>query len=99
MKRKPPLKLFVWTDFAPDYTSGLAVAIARTEADARKQIQKQYGCGPGYPSNWGTLEIHPLTKRFAACVSGGGEFFAGAMIIGVVGSGILGMIAIILLSL
>jgi len=28
-----------------------------------------------------------------------GEFFAGAMIIGVVGSGILGMIAIILLSL
>ena len=33
----PALRLFVWDGFCPDYTSGLAFAIAEDETDARKQ--------------------------------------------------------------
>ena len=29
---KPKLKLFVFTEFSPDYTDGLAVAVAGSEA-------------------------------------------------------------------
>ena len=69
VKRKSQLRLFVWTDFSPDYTSGLAFAIARDEADARKQVID----GLGYnPTAWGDLTIHPLNKRTAYSVSGGG---------------------------
>jgi hypothetical protein len=68
--KKKKLKLFVWTGFSPDYTSGLAFAIAPDEASARKLVAKAYG---GFePSDWGTLEVHPLNKRTAFCVSGGG---------------------------
>lgn len=62
------LRLFVWTDFSPDYTSGLAFAIAKDETDARKQITKQRGYEV---YTWGDLKIYPLTKRIARCVSGG----------------------------
>ena len=66
---KGKLRLFVWTHFSPDYTSGLAFAIACDEADARKMIQAE----PGYsPSDWGDLTIHPLHQRIARSVSGGG---------------------------
>ncbi len=64
------LKLYVWTDFSTDYTEGLAFAIASSESDARKQILKAYGCSS--ISQWGTLEVRSLNKKFAACVSGGG---------------------------
>lgn len=63
------LKLFVWTDFCRDYTPGLAFAIAKDEANARKQIEEQRGYGV---YEWGTLTTHPLTRRFARSVSGGG---------------------------
>ena len=62
------LKLFVWTDFAPDYTGGLAFAIARDEIEARKLIVKENGDGVG---SWGTLEIRPLNKKVARLVTGG----------------------------
>ncbi len=63
------LKLFIWTDFCTDYTSGLAFAIAKDETDARKQIEKERG----HPVlDWGDLEIKPLSRRVARCVSGGG---------------------------
>ena len=65
----PKLRLFVWADFNPDYTSGLAFAIAKDETDARKQIEKERGCTV---STWGDLTIYPLTKRIARSVSGGG---------------------------
>ena len=64
------LRLFVWTDFAPDYTSGLAFAIAKDETDARKLVLKEREMSDPY--NWGTLAIYPLTKRIARAVSGGG---------------------------
>lgn len=63
------MKLFIWTDFSPDYTSGLAFAIAKDEAEARKLIEKERGYKV---YDWGTLEIRPLTKKVARCVSGGG---------------------------
>jgi hypothetical protein len=62
------LKLFVWEDFNPDYTSGLAIAIAKTEKKARKLIIKERGFNPDI---WGTLTIYPLTKEIAKCVGGG----------------------------
>lgn len=66
---KSKLKLFVWTEFCPDYSSGLAFAIAKNEADARKQIEEKRGFRT---SEWGTLTIHLLTRRFSEAVSGGG---------------------------
>ena len=36
---KSKLKLFVWTEFSPDYTSGLAFAIAKDEPEARKLVE------------------------------------------------------------
>ena len=63
------LRLFVWNGFCPDYTSGLAFAIARDEKGARKLIEKDRGM-PVY--EWGDLSVYPLTKRHAECVSGGG---------------------------
>jgi len=63
------LKLFVWTDFDPDYTCGLAVALAETEEEARKLVLKKRGYGI---SNWGKLHILPLSKKCAFSESGGG---------------------------
>jgi len=63
------MKLFIWTDFCPDYSSGLAFAIAEDETEARALIEKER-----YYSvyEWGTLEVRPLTEKVARCVSGGG---------------------------
>lgn len=66
MKKK--LKLFVWNGFCPDYTNGLAVAIAHDETEAKKLIIKNHYD----PPEWGNLSIHSLNKKFAVCVSGGG---------------------------
>ncbi len=63
------LKLFIWTGFCPDYSDGLAFAIAKDETDARKQIEKELEYPP---HNWGQLEIRPLTRRVARCVAGAG---------------------------
>jgi len=66
---KTKLKLFIWTGFCPDYTSGLAFAIARDETDARKLIEKDRGFDV---YEWGNLKIKPLTQPIARSVSGGG---------------------------
>ena len=63
------LRLFIWTGFSPDYTDGLAFAIAKDEADARKQIEKEHGYDI---YTWGKLEIERLDRRIARCVAGGG---------------------------
>jgi hypothetical protein len=63
------LKLYVWTGFCPDYTNGLAVALASDETEARKMVAKNRGYDP---HEWGTLEVQPITKPFAASVTGGG---------------------------
>ena len=63
------MKLFVWTNFAPDYTKGLAFAIAANLADAIALIIEKHGYNP---SEWGTLETLPLDTPVARSVSGGG---------------------------
>ena len=69
MNRTTNLRVFVWTGFSPDYTAGLAFAIARDESDAREQIKQEHGYDP---LTWGTLKIYPVTRRMARSVSGGG---------------------------
>lgn len=63
------LKLYVWTGFSPDYTDGLAFAIASSEADAKKMVTNKFGL---WPTEAGTLQVFPLTRRIAFAVSGGG---------------------------
>jgi len=63
------MKLYVWTGFSPDYTGGLAFAIAEDESDARKQIESKRGFEV---HSWGTLSVHCLDRRVAGSVSGGG---------------------------
>jgi len=63
------MKLFIWTGFCPDYTSGLAFAIAKDEPEARKLVIKERGYEP---HEWGDLEVRRLDWRVARAVSGGG---------------------------
>ena len=67
MKKK--LKLFIWTEFCPDYTDGLAFAIAENETEAKKLIEKELNCDV---YTWGNLEIRRLDHRVARAVYGGG---------------------------
>lgn len=67
---KQKLKLFVWTGFSPDWTPGLAFAIAPDETTARKLVIKShFGIEP---SEWGDAKVYRLNARRAFCVSGGG---------------------------
>ena len=67
--KKPSLKLYVWTKFQPDYTGGLAFAVARSEVSAKKQILKSNG---REVYAWGILSVHKLTSPISFSVSGGG---------------------------
>jgi hypothetical protein len=63
------LRLYVWTNFSPDYTCGLAFAIATSKEEAVKMVEKKMG----HPvSDWGTLSVYPLTRRRCEAVAGGG---------------------------
>ena len=66
---KVKLKLYVWTDFCQDYSPGLAFAIAANETEAREMIEADKGYSI---YDWGHLTIHPVTRRFAKSVPGGG---------------------------
>lgn len=63
------LRLFVFSGFAPDYTDGLAFAIARDETEARGLIAESYG---SEPYTWGDLTVHPVSEPIAFAVCGGG---------------------------
>lgn len=65
---KTGLSLYIWTDFCPEYTDGLAFAIAKNEKMARAQIIKERG---SEPHDWGTLEVRRLDFRTARSASGG----------------------------
>jgi hypothetical protein len=65
---KSKLKLFVWEDFAPDWSGGLAFAIAHDETEARKMIEENHSFSP---SDWGKLSVHRLDRRCVYSVSGG----------------------------
>ena len=62
------MKLFIWTNFAPNWSGGLAFAVAKNEAQARELIIKEHGFNPMY---WGNLEVMRLNLPVARAVSGG----------------------------
>lgn len=67
------MKLFIWSEFCPDWRGGLAFAIAKDEEDAKKQIVKIMGPETTIKEgDWGPLEIKPLTRRIARAVEGAG---------------------------
>jgi hypothetical protein len=63
------LRLYVWPQFSPDYTAGLAFAIATTEEQARQAIEQRLGFTP---ADWGPVEIHDATDPVAYARTGGG---------------------------
>ena len=66
---KPIWKLYVWTNFCRDWTGGLAVAVARSEQEARQLVTEDYSCKP---LDWGTLKVYRTTRKFAVALGGGG---------------------------
>lgn len=69
MKTAQDLQLFVWTKYSPDYSGGLAFAIARDEAEARRLvIAANYGIDA---ADWGDLEVHDLKTPIGYSVTGG----------------------------
>lgn len=68
--RKRKLKLYVWTGFCPDYTDGLAFAIAESEEKARKLVEPDADRRAFI--TWGTLEVFGLNEPRAFAVWGGG---------------------------
>lgn len=64
------LKLYIWTDFSPDYTGGLAIAIAESEQDAQEMIESKRGWKVEERGNLEVRQLSHLTK-FACYVNGG----------------------------
>ena len=65
---KPELFLFVWDEFCPDYTDGLAVAIAETVEQAQKLVQQSIHY---QVDDWGPVQKFPVTEPIAFWVNGG----------------------------
>ena len=62
------LRLYVWPECAPDYTHGLAFAIATSEDEAVEMITQRMGWDP---EEWGPLEMHPVDSPIGFGESGG----------------------------
>ena len=64
------MQLYVWDQFAPDYSDGLAFAIAESLSDAQVLVA---GDDPFQipVSDWGPVTIHDLDKPFFKSVTGG----------------------------
>jgi len=69
MREAPRLKLFVWCGFCPDYTEGLAFALAPDVAEAQRLIEAERGYAV---SEWGRLTELDLDTKAAFSVPGGG---------------------------
>jgi len=63
------LRLFVWRGFAPDYSDGLAFAVAENIEQAQDLVVKSLGYDP---SDWGTVTEHELSSPVGCGVRGGG---------------------------
>ena len=61
------LKLYVWEQFCPDYTDGLAFAIAETLEEAFELLDKDFG---NYKEYYGPVTEHD-TDKIAFGVYGG----------------------------
>ena len=63
-------RLYIWHEFAPDYKHGLAVAIASSEAEARRLVVKHLGLRP---DDWGPLTTCTLNATATAWAVTGGQ--------------------------
>ena len=61
------LKLYVWYGFSPDWSGGLAFALAYSKAEAKAAVEKVYG----KVENWGTLRVHRVEAGRAEAIGGG----------------------------
>jgi hypothetical protein len=59
------LKVYIWAEFCPDYTDGLAIAIAESEEEARKLVMQGSSA-----REWGPVEVRDISK-LAYSVEGG----------------------------
>jgi hypothetical protein len=62
------MRLFVWNEFCPDYTAGLAFAVAADIEEAQRLVIKSEGFNP---SNWGPVQVFDLKEPRAFSVFGG----------------------------
>ena len=62
------MNLFVWKNFSPDYSGGLAFAIAKDQQEAMRLIEEERGYEV---LEWGELEVLPLGQKVARSVDGG----------------------------
>lgn len=69
---KPELFLFVWDEFCPDYTDGLAVAIAETVEQAEELIRQSRNSEFEAYDPWGPVQKFSVTEPIAFWVNGGG---------------------------
>jgi len=70
------LKLYVWEGFQPDYSDGLAFAIAESEAEAKEMIMQKWNryehdkWEKMIESEWGAVRKFDISKQ-AFYVKGG----------------------------
>jgi hypothetical protein len=74
------LKLFVWDNFCPDYSPGVAFAIAESEQQAKEMIVKHFQSAPknkGWDAQitiesipWGEVKTYKLTDKVAFAMEG-----------------------------
>jgi len=64
---EPRLKLFVWTQFSPGYSPGLAFAVAANKAEAKAAVEAVYG----RVTEWGKCRVHKIESGRAEAVGGG----------------------------
>jgi hypothetical protein len=63
------MKLYVWDKFSPDYSNGLAFAIAEDFEQAQRLVIETRG----YDSrDWGPVQVYTLDRPLAFSVAGGG---------------------------
>jgi hypothetical protein len=66
--KEPKLKLYVWHGFEPDWSGGLAFAIAYNLTEAKAAVQKRRK----WPiTNWGKLRKHKIEAGRAEAIGGG----------------------------
>ena len=67
---EPENRIYVWREFAPDYKSGLAVAVAASADEARRLVVDQLGYNP---DDWGPVTVYTLGVTATAWAVAGGQ--------------------------
>ena len=62
------MNLYVWDEFAPDWSDGLAFAIAPSLERARELVEIECGYSP---SDWGPYTEYPVDEETAEACTGG----------------------------